>query len=74
MGWLVIQNFSDLNAPIKSFDYRLFVREFAAFYMCLHSIIISWCMIGTAAKEIGLETIRNTKNTVKIILKSLPKL
>ena len=57
----------DFSAPLKSFDHRLFVGGFAVFFICLHSIIISWCMIGTAAKETVLEMIRNTNSMDAVI-------
>ena len=47
---------------------------FSIIIIHLHSVIISWCVIGTAAKETVLEMIRNTKSMVVVIIRSLPKL
>ena len=44
------------SAPLQSFDYYLFVRVHVDFYMHLHSVIFSWCLIGKAAKETILDT------------------
>ena len=62
----------DFSAPLKSFDHRLFVREFAVFYTRLYSIIISWYVIGTDTKETVSETIRKAQLQLSVI--SLGKL